>query len=63
MTIIPKRTTVRVRTTNGGDCVAILALPYRPTYSVAIEGPGIPGTCVITPTRIASVEPVSVWWV
>jgi hypothetical protein len=35
--MIPKGTTVRVRTTNGGDVVGQLYERYRPTYDAVIE--------------------------
>jgi hypothetical protein len=35
--MIPKGTTVRVRTTNGGDIIGQLYERYRPTYDVVID--------------------------
>jgi hypothetical protein len=55
--VIPKGTTVRVRTTNGGDTIRVLAHDYRETYDVILDWYG---TVVVIPSfRITSVKPVS----
>ncbi len=50
--IILKGTTVRVRTTNGGDATVVLAANHYPTYDV------VTATHVIPSFRITSVEEV-----
>lgn len=52
--MIPKGTTVRVRTSNGGEIVAPLWENYRPTYDALIN---LNGHAVAIPiTRLTSVE-------
>lgn len=50
---------VVVRTTNGGECVRVLAEAYRPTYGAVLFGFG--GLfCVVDGYRISSVELLAV---
>lgn len=52
--IIPKGTTVRVRTTNGGEKIATLAHDYRRTYDVVID---VGGQVIVIPSfRTTTVE-------
>jgi hypothetical protein len=51
-----KGTSVRVRTTNGGEMVAKLLENYRPTYDVVIEV--INGYVIVPAWRIKSIEAV-----
>lgn len=54
--MIPKGTTVRVRTSNGGEIVAPLWFNYRPTYDACIS---LNGACVVIPiTRLTTVEKI-----
>lgn len=58
MGVIAKGTRVRLRTTNGGDCVVVLAETYRPTFActfLAPEGHWF----VVLADRIRSVEVVA----
>lgn len=53
--MLAKGTKVLVRTTNGGELVAQLALNYRPTYDAVLELNG--RTVVISPWRLKSIDP------
>jgi hypothetical protein len=57
--MIRKGTLVRLRTTNGGDGVFVLANHYRPTYACWIESAGR-HSGYIEPSRIVSVDPI-IW--
>lgn len=52
--MIPKGTLVLIKTTNGGECMNVLAAPYNPTFDVELADFTIPHF------RVASVEPVLV---
>ena len=49
-----KGTTVLVKTTNGGEIIAKLALNYCNTYDVVLDHNG--HTIVISPWRLKSIE-------
>jgi hypothetical protein len=50
----PKGTLVTIKTNNGGEITAPLALRYRPTYCATIDVYG--RAVVILATRITSIE-------
>jgi hypothetical protein len=52
--MIAKGTQVLVKTTNGGEIVAKLALTYRPTYDAVLDHNG--QTIVISAFRLNSIE-------
>jgi hypothetical protein len=53
--MIRKGTQVRIRTENGGDCIAVLASTYRPTYFAELEINGM--WFAVSPYRLLSIEP------
>jgi hypothetical protein len=52
--MLSKGTLVKIRTTNGGETVAVLVQNYRPTYDAVIEHFG--HCVVISPWRLLSIE-------
>lgn len=50
--LYPKGTIVRIRTTNGGDITTPLAADHYHTYDAVIHN-----GCIITQSRITSIEP------
>lgn len=58
---IAKGTTVRIRTTNGGDTIVKLLEEYRPTYSVAVE-PDYGHQFLMLAQRIRSIDVVINYW-